>query len=379
MPNKDLYERLIRFYEFQMGALPHRAELRSALEATFTPEDLRTFFLLPFFGSLTMESLRRKASRAGIPPVDVAQSVERLIPEGVIDAYDVDSQRVYSRSPMICLLELQVCNIENSPMREVCTKLMNGYIEGDLGSVPMRTPPYRVLPVEPTIRSTAGPRTIEVDEVIPDPREVLPIDVLSEMIRKEPLIAVADCYCRATKRNVGEPCGHPLEVCFYFNELAMVKMNASYAREIDYDEALEILRECETHGLVHNVSNCEGHIQTLCNCCACSCAVLRGTVRGKTLTSPSRFVVAYDASACTSCEACVDVCPMGNLELRDASLAVGSHCIGCGLCVSACPSDALRMVPREKRPKIYADNDALWRRINLESMAGLVLRRIAGR
>ena len=67
MPKKDLYERLIRFYEFQMGSLPHREELRHALMDTFAPDDVRTFFLLPFFGSLTMDSLEKKAARAGIP------------------------------------------------------------------------------------------------------------------------------------------------------------------------------------------------------------------------------------------------------------------------------------------------------------------------
>ena len=378
MATRDLYERLIRFYEFQMGALPHRAELREALANAFTPDDLTTFFLLPFFGSLTMESLQKKAARQGIPQAVLGTSVARLIPEGVIDSYDVDSRRVYSRAPMICLLELQVCNIENSPIREVCTKLMNGYIEGDVSSVPMRTPPYRVLSSEPALVGAPQPRTIPVNEPIPDPREVLPIDVISEMIRKEPLIAIADCYCRATKRNVGEPCGHPLEVCFYFNELAMVKLNADYARKIDYDEAMAILRECERQGLVHNVSNCEGHIQTLCNCCACSCAVLRGTVRGKPLTSPSRFVVSLDSDACTSCDACVQACPMGNITAGDDGIEIGPRCIGCGLCVSECPSGALRMVLREKQPKIYADNAALWRRLNVEAMAGLALRRLRG-
>lgn len=380
MAKKDVYERLIRFYEFQMGALPNRAELRSALEATFSSEDLRTFFLLPFFGSLTMESLERKASRVGIPLAVLHDSVARLIPEGVIDAYEADSERVYSRSPMICLLELQVCNVQDSPMREICTKLMNGYIEGDLSTVPMRTPPYRVLPVEDTVRPTSTPRLVEVDEAIPDPSEVLPIDVVSEMVRKEPLIAVADCYCRATKRNVGEPCGHPLEVCFYFNELAQVKLNASYAREIDYEEAMRILRDCERAGLVHNVSNCEGHIQTLCNCCACSCAVLRGTVRGKVLTNPSRFVAQLDPPACTLCEACVEVCPMGNVRvLSDGKgLEIGPDCIGCGLCASACPTGAMQMAVRNRPAKVYSDNDALWRRINLESLAGLVVRRLRG-
>jgi formate hydrogenlyase subunit 6/NADH:ubiquinone oxidoreductase subunit I len=107
--------------------------------------------------------------------------------------------------------------------------------------------------------------------------------------------------------------------------------------------------------------------------------VIRGTVRGKPLTSPSRFVAVLDQAACTVCETCVDACPMGNLTVHYDGILMGDRCIGCGLCVSSCPSGALHMALRERQPKIFEDNEALWRRINRESMVGLALRKIKGR
>ncbi|MDI7277785.1 MAG: 4Fe-4S binding protein, partial [Anaerolineae bacterium] len=188
-------------------------------------------------------------------------------------------------------------------------------------------------------------------------------------------------YCRATKRLVGEDCGHPLETCFYFNELGMVKLEANYGRRIDVAEALSILRGCEEAGLVHNVSNCEGKIQTLCNCCACSCAVMKAVVRGQTnVGAPSRYRSALLEERCTLCGACIDRCPVRAISAGAQRLSLDTQrCIGCGQCVSRCPEQALHMVLREHPPKIYADNDALFRRINVEAMLGLASRKLLGR
>ncbi|MBC7264042.1 MAG: 4Fe-4S binding protein [Chloroflexi bacterium] len=381
MGEKDLYEELIRFYEFQLGQLPNRQEFKEALQATLTEEDLRVFFLLPFFGMIPIEKLEQKAAKIGIPRERLHEIVQRLIPEGIIDSYVSPSGRLCGRAPVIALLEFQVRLKEDSPMRAVCVKVMNAFIEGAVDVIPTRTPYYRVLPVEATLTGETERVEIPIHEVVPDPRQVLPIDVISEMIKKEPIIAVADCYCRSTKKLLGEGCGHPLETCFYFNELAMIKLESGYGRRVDYDEAMRILRDCEVQGLVHNVSNCEGKIQTLCNCCACSCAVMKAIVRGqKNVGAPSRFVVAFDESSCTLCGECVEACQLHNFSTMDHRLVVKTeNCIGCGQCVSRCPQGALRMVLRKRPPKIYRDNDALFRRINMEAMVGLVLRKLQGK
>jgi Pyruvate/2-oxoacid:ferredoxin oxidoreductase delta subunit len=299
----------------------------------------------------------------------------------MVDSYVGPSGRLYGRAPFIALLEFQVRLKEESPLRAVCTRIMDAFIEGAVDVLPTRTPYYRVLPVEQTLRAPSQTRVVPVNVTLPDPREVLPIDVVSEMVRREELIVVADCYCRATKRLVGEDCGHPLETCFYFNELGMVKLEAGYGRRIDAAEALSILRACEEAGLVHNVSNCEGKIQTLCNCCACSCAVMKAVVRGQTnVGAPSRYRSSLLRERCTLCEACVGVCPVKAISASGDGLTLdAARCIGCGQCVSRCPQGALRMVLRDRPPKVYSDNDALFRRINMEAMLGLAARKLLGR
>lgn len=380
MARADVHESLIRYYEFQMGRLPHRAQLKEALRKAFSTEELRVFFLLPFMGVMPVEKLLKKAARAGIPAEQVQDTVKNMVPQGVIAYYEMAGGYVCERQPFIALIELQVRVVEDSPMRAVCIKLMNDFIEGAVASVPMKTPYYRVLPVEATVTGRSGRRVIEVNQPIPDPRQVLPIDVVSEMIKKESLVALSDCYCRVTKKLVGEPCGHPLHTCFYFNELAKKQIAAGYAEQVTHEEAIRVLWECEEHGLIHNVSNCEGHIQTLCNCCTCSCAVMKNQVKlGTHFAGPSRFVVRLDATRCDLRQECVRACPVGNFSVAEGKLQIDfENCLGCGLCVSTCPCGALYLDLRAKAPKIYPHNDDLWRRLNREAMVGLVRRTILG-
>ena len=121
MSEKDLYEDLIRFYEFQLGKLPDREEFKEALHVTFTREDLRIFFLLPFLGLVSKEKFERKAAKAQIPSGELQKAIKRLGPEGLIDTYVGPEGRVYGRSPFVALLEFQVRLKEESPMRTVCT------------------------------------------------------------------------------------------------------------------------------------------------------------------------------------------------------------------------------------------------------------------
>lgn len=381
MPKKDLHEDLIRFYEFQLGKLPNRQEFKEAIQSAISREDLRIFFLLPFLGMVNREKFESKALKAGISPETLHAAVKRLSPEGIIDTYeDPVKGRLYGRSPVIALLEFQVRLKEDSPLRAVCTTVMNALIEGATEAFPTKTPYYRVLPVQSTLVQSQGESEVGVQTLVPDPREVLPIDIVSEMIKKESIITVSDCYCRATKKIIGEDCGHSLETCFYFNELALLKLETGYARRVTYEEAMQILLKCEEEGLVHNVSNCEGKIQTLCNCCSCSCGVLKGVVRGSTnVDAPSRFYSALIPEKCTLCGACVEICPVNVFSISDGVLKQDlARCIGCGNCVRVCGDEALHMVKREKTAKIYVDNDSLFRKINTEAFIGLIGRKIRG-
>jgi len=374
MATKDLYENLVRYYEFQIGNLPRREEFLTALRDTFSEEDLKIFFQLPYLGFIREEKLQKKLSKIDVSQKSFDEALSRLIPKGLVDKFQKKGDWGYERAPIIVVLEMSVRETGDSALRRVAADVMNDMIEGAAETIPTKTPYYRVLAVEPVVKSDSKSKVIKVNADIPDPRQVLPIDVISEMIKQVDRIAVSNCYCRSAKEIIGEGCGHSLETCFYFDELAQMKLQTNYAREITYEEAMEILYECEKEGLVHNVSNCEGKIQTLCNCCYCSCAVLKAWNRGmRNTTSPSRFIVALDETICELHGDCVKICPVNALSISNQNLQIdSSKCIGCGLCVSVCPTHALGLELRENPPKIYKDNNRLYRNIYTEAALGLI-------
>jgi Fe-S-cluster-containing hydrogenase component 2 len=378
MAQKDLYEDLIRYYEFQMGSMPRREAFKKSLSGTFPEKDLRIFFLLPYLGFISEEKFLKKLSRKGFSRDAFEESLTRLIPRGLVDKFQKKGEWGYERAPVIVVLEMAVREEEDTSFRNITAKVMNDMIEGAAEAIPTKTPYYRVLPVEKTIQPDSASTLVEVNAAVPDPRQVLPLDVISEMLKGVELIAVSNCYCRSAKQIVGDPCEHPLETCFYFDELAQMKLQTDYARQIDYDEAMGILYDCETHGLVHNVSNCEGQIQTLCNCCECSCAVLKAWTRGmRNTTAPSRYVVSLDTELCTLERVCLEACPVEALNVLDEVLVIDDgECLGCGLCIPSCPKGALHLSLRKSPPKVYKSNDALFRSIYAESALGLIGRKL---
>ncbi|MFN2280626.1 MAG: 4Fe-4S dicluster domain-containing protein [Anaerolineales bacterium] len=378
MPQKDLYEDLIRYYEFQMGTMPRRQAFKEALRETFPDSDLRIFFQLPYLGFISEDKFLKKLAKKGINKTNFDEALTRLIPRGLIDKFQKDGEWGYERAPVIVVLEMAVREREDSQFRAITAAVMDDMIEGAAEAIPTKTPYYRVLPVEETVQPAPQPRLIQVNEDIDIPNQVLPLDVISEMMKSVDLIAVSNCYCRSAKQVVGDPCDHPLETCFYFDELAQMKLQTDYARELDYQEAMEILYECEAQGLVHNVSNCEGKIQTLCNCCECSCAVLKAWSRGmRNTTSPSRYLIHLDPERCTLEKDCLEACPVSALQVIDEELRIDEEvCLGCGLCIPSCPQGALSLQIREAPPKVYKDNDALFRKIYAESAVGLIGRKL---
>ena len=214
---------------------------------------------------------------------------------------------------------------------------------------------------------------------IPDPRAVLPIDIVSEMIRRDArLIGLADCYCRRTKQLLGEGCDQPLQTCLVFNKGAEALINYGTAHRISLEEALEIVRMAEERGLVHNVDNAQGEIGSICNCRPCCSVLLTAWNRGMSnADSPSRYRVEFSADRCELCQDCVAICPTGTRRVVDGRMEIGdARCLGCGLCVSACRQGANRMVLREHQSPIPPTLDAMNARIGREALVGTMLQRV---
>lgn len=381
MKKVDLHEEVCKYFEFGIGSIPNRDEFISLLKQTATPGELEIFLMTPLAGTITLDKLESSAAKKGIPVEELHRVLKKLTREGFVITYQTPKGRVYERTHLLLLAEQHVRRPEDTPLRTAYAKLFINFINGRIAPKYSKTPSYRVLPVEAALTPTTKTRKIEIEVTVPDPRAVLPLDVVSKMVAEQSLIAVAECTCRKTKKVLGDECGHPLETCFSFNDLAESHIGIGIARKIDLDEALKILADCEASGLVHNVDNCEGKIRSLCNCCHHASILINAASRGNTNTmAVSRFISVVDQSICTGIGACVEVCPAKAIASAGGKASVDhDKCIGCGQCVSRCASGAIKLVTRTKNARMPATCKALWNQIGRETLTGEVLAKITGK
>jgi ferredoxin len=378
---KDFIQDYIKYFSIQTGGAPRQEKLGWAIRQTLTEKDLKLFFLLPAFGSLTPDKLKSKALKSGYTDEEYSDSLKRLHEEGFVISYDGKKGRVYERAFVSFTVEQQVRRRKGTEVGAAYGEFWDGLAEL-ANHMPSKTPYFRVMPVESTITGDGKTETVKVGVEIPDPREVLPIDVISQMVSKEPLIGVSECYCRLARENRGDgSCDHIRETCFTFNELAQTLIETGLARQIDSVEAMKILRSAEKNGLVHNVDNCQGHLKALCNCCSDCCPALKTYTAGaRNVNAPSRYLAVWNEEKCTNCDTCVETCPVKAIEVEDEVPVFHDElCIGCGLCASNCPEGAIYMALREELPKIPETNDKLWGAIRREAIVSMVKEKVFGK
>jgi Fe-S-cluster-containing hydrogenase component 2 len=384
MGKKDLYEDLCKYWEFLLGSLPRRAELKQDLEDLVTPEDLALFFQVPFSGHTTLKKLEKKAK---MPAEELTERLDRLVADAFLLPYESPDGPTYERLDVIFFAEHQIRKPGDTSRHIFYAEFFDELTESlGTATLPFKTEVFRVLPVEETVTGESQTRTIALDAEIPDRRQAIPFDVVSEIVkREEAWIAVSDCYCRKAKALLGKGCEHPLDVCFVFNEFAEGLVERGVGRKIGYDEAMQILLKCEEAGLVHHIDNCVEDARTLCNCCSCACSPLRISElrqeRGQpSVIAPSRYVVKHDTEKCTHQEDCVSRCPTHARSIRNGRVVMDpALCEGCGLCVTACTRGANQMIPRKRPPKVPQTFNRLYSKMGREALLGMAKNKILRR
>ncbi len=191
-------------------------------------------------------------------------------------------------------------------------------------------------------------RVIPVGESIHNNMEVLPFESVTGLVDRMQSWGVLDCICRTQKALIGEACEHPIDVCMAMSPAPGAFDGGGVIRALDREGALQTLRRAAEAGLVHTVSNSQQDVWYICNCCTCSCAILRGMAELgiANVVARSAFVNQVDESLCIACGECVEACMFAALKM-DANLSVlETRCVGCGVCVSACTQGALGLVRR---------------------------------
>jgi Na+-translocating ferredoxin:NAD+ oxidoreductase subunit B len=201
----------------------------------------------------------------------------------------------------------------------------------------------KTLEIKPQVH-----RVIPIGASINNPMEVLPYESTSTLVDQAQAWGVTDCICRVQKALIGEPCNHPVDVCMILSNQPDAFSNHPTIRAQTLDEAKNTLKRAAEAGLVHSVSNNQSDLWYICNCCTCSCGILRGMAEMgiSNVIARSGFINRVNQTLCTACGLCEAACPFHAITVDETSVVAEIRCVGCGVCVTVCPQGALGLERR---------------------------------
>jgi ferredoxin len=340
---EDIYRELqqrLDMYSIGFPATGSGIEIR-ILKKLFSEDDADMFLSL----SHRLEEPDSLAKRINMPADEVKGRLEDMVSRGLLFRQNKDGKVRYAAIPfMMGILEFQIKRIN----REI-SEMFEQYFEEAFHKA---------------ISGTEGllMRTVPVEQSISLEHNVASFEDAVQLIKSADVIAVADCICRTEKIKMDKGCGKPLEACFIFGSLARYYIENNLGRQVDFDEAVRILKQAQDAGLVTQPATTR-NATGICNCCGDCCGVLQAI---KKHPRPAEIVFSnyqakIDEKACTGCGICLERCQMGAITLNDADTARLdlNRCIGCGLCVTTCPAYALSLFAKDPdRYRIPPENSA---------------------
>jgi len=193
----------------------------------------------------------------------------------------------------------------------------------------------------------------------------LPIEDVEEVFRLATSITVIPCICR-----MHEPGKSAEEVCILVTtkpiDDVLLEGFSSYDdgpglddfRTITADEAMTLVRECETRGLMHSIWTFQTPFTAaICNCnLESGCMAMKLTAGyGIKMMWRGEEVATLDEEHCTRCAACKKICPFDAISAGSGRIAFHPEkCWGCGICRSACKAGAITLVDRRDVPAVAA-------------------------
>ena len=347
MQNQAVYRALADHLDAFPQGFPatNNGEDLALLAYLFTPDEAQ------FALNLTLSSvpLQEIGEKSGHSQSEYQALIKSMVTKGLINV------RRSSLGVQVSLIPFIVGFYENQVFRmdEIFAQLFEDYY---------REAMPEMLSIEPQFH-----RVIPVKESIGVDLEILPEEDVSTILSHKQAWAVMDCVCRKQQALLGEPCDHPLKVCLAMSDTRGAFDRATEMEVLDLDSALAVLSQAAQAGLVHTVSNRKREIEYVCNCCTCSCGLLRGIAEAhmSNVVARSSYFAFVDPDFCIACGDCKFMCQFSAINLEDFAAIDKNVCVGCGVCVRVCPEDAIKLIqrqPDEIKPIPESSNDWLTQR-----------------
>ena len=184
-----------------------------------------------------------------------------------------------------------------------------------------RLPLEKITPFVPEGGAGIGMHVIPVEKAIEMENESVDLEHISYWLSKyEGKYAASPCSCRRSRLTHNEGCADdPEGWCIAIGDMAdYVVETQKDGCYITKEEALDIFRQAEENGFVHQITNIDGKdkIFAICNCNVNVCYALRTSQLFNTPNmSRSAYIAKVEKQNCVACGKCVEVCPAGAVKL----------------------------------------------------------------
>lgn len=345
---KEVYQKLreqLDQYSVGFPKTKSGVEIRM-LEKIFTEKEAEMTLQL----SMQLETPESVATRTGRDIETTAGLLKQMADKGLIFRWHKDDLIKYAAVPFV----LGIYEFQLKTMDKEFARMFENYLWEAFGK--------SIAGYKPNLM-----RTIPIHQSVDVIRSIATYEDSRDIIKKQKLIAVANCICRVQQNLIDHYCDKPLEVCLLFGSAARHYIDLEMGREISIQEALDILDKCDEAGLVTQPANAINP-GGMCNCCGDCCPLLR-TIKNYSRPADmvsSNYYAVVASEECTACETCMGRCQMDAIFIGkdDVAEVNRDRCIGCGLCVTTCDTNALSMqlkpedqrhVPREKGQELLMD------------------------
>ena len=184
-----------------------------------------------------------------------------------------------------------------------------------------RLPLEKITPFVPEGGAGIGMHVIPVEKAIEMENESVDLEHISYWLSKyEGKYAASPWSCRRSRLTHNEGCADdPEGWCIAIGDMAdYVVETQKDGRYITKEEALDIFRQAEENGFVHQITNIDGKdkIFAICNCNVNVCYALRTSQLFNTPNmSRSAYIAKVEKQNCVACGKCVEACPAGAVKL----------------------------------------------------------------